>query len=234
MTADKKAAVAAKIKALLAKTTENGCTEAEALAAMSKARKLMDEFHIDEGTVGMAAEGTVKVHIPCGSYKRGLGIRWRIAGGIADYTDTKVWTENGKRGDLVFFGLPSDVDFAVWLVQSLDQFVQNAVSSYHAFDWEEERSFIMGCCNRLAHRMHDEADARKASQQAEHGSKALVVVKGALVEQAFKDDGTKLKAAHVRTRARDAEAAWAGRRAADKASFGRPVNQGGSPVLKLK
>ena len=38
----------AKVRALLAKTVENGCTEAEAMAALELARRLMAEHEITE------------------------------------------------------------------------------------------------------------------------------------------------------------------------------------------
>ena len=49
---------AAKIKALLGKTIENGATEAEAMAAAIKARELMDKYDIDLTTLDMKAEGS--------------------------------------------------------------------------------------------------------------------------------------------------------------------------------
>ncbi|MDH6308075.1 hypothetical protein M2451_002594 [Dysgonomonas sp. PFB1-18] len=45
---NKKEAIKRKIKALLVRTTENGATEAEALAAMAKAKELMMEYYISE------------------------------------------------------------------------------------------------------------------------------------------------------------------------------------------
>lgn len=45
---DKKEAIRLKIKALLAKTTENGATESEAIAALNKAQQLMLDYLISE------------------------------------------------------------------------------------------------------------------------------------------------------------------------------------------
>lgn len=52
MTTDKQQAIAARIRALLAKTTENGATDAEAMSAAEKARELMDRYQIDLGHGG--------------------------------------------------------------------------------------------------------------------------------------------------------------------------------------
>jgi hypothetical protein len=43
---DNRKSTLAKIKALLAKTTENGCTEDEAMAALDKAREMMDNRNL--------------------------------------------------------------------------------------------------------------------------------------------------------------------------------------------
>jgi hypothetical protein len=49
-----------KIRALMSKTTENGCTEAEALAALDKARALMDAYEVtDEDLQLSKAEAAV-------------------------------------------------------------------------------------------------------------------------------------------------------------------------------
>src|SRR6188472_2763823 len=45
-----------KIRALLSKTTENGCTEEEYLAALAKARALMDAYEITEADLQLTKE----------------------------------------------------------------------------------------------------------------------------------------------------------------------------------
>ena len=40
-----------KVRALMAKTVENGCTEEEALSALAKARAMIDAYEIDEAEV---------------------------------------------------------------------------------------------------------------------------------------------------------------------------------------
>jgi molybdopterin biosynthesis enzyme len=67
-----------KIRALLAKTVENGCTENEAMAAIDKARAMMDAYEVTEADLQLTnAESAVLRSEPAGSrdphnVKRGL------------------------------------------------------------------------------------------------------------------------------------------------------------------
>ena len=57
-----------KIRALLSKTTENGCTEAEALTALAKARAMMDAYEVTETDLQLTkAEAAVLLEDPEGS-----------------------------------------------------------------------------------------------------------------------------------------------------------------------
>ena len=68
-----------KIRALFNKTTENGCTEAEAMAALDKARAMMDAYEVSAEdlvlTKEMAAilKKSEQTHDP-------HGIRWELVG----------------------------------------------------------------------------------------------------------------------------------------------------------
>lgn len=236
---DKKS-ISARIKALLSKTTENGCTEAEAMSAAVKARELMDTYNIELGAVGMEAEGTAKAQSPDTSYKT-LGIKWRVAMSIAAFCDVKVW-RGGKK--LTFFGLQSDADFATWLAESLDGFIQRAAINYMtninprdlnpSFKmprWEAEKAFVMGAIKRISQRL-DELTAARGHVAAPGSGTSLVVVKGALVERAFRALDMKLRSGGSSyTQSRDGGSYAAGQAAGDRASFGRPVNGGGAQRL---
>jgi hypothetical protein len=51
-----------KIKALLAKTTENGCTEEEALAALAKARAWIDAHEVTDDELQLSREEKAMLH----------------------------------------------------------------------------------------------------------------------------------------------------------------------------
>jgi hypothetical protein len=55
-----------KIRALMSKTAENGCTEHEALAALDKARALMDAYEVTASSVAWRALSRASVTARCG------------------------------------------------------------------------------------------------------------------------------------------------------------------------
>jgi hypothetical protein len=229
----KREKVASIVEALLAKTTENGATEAEAMAAAAKARDLMDRHQLDLGEVGMAKEGVHKLTIKRGHYKT-LAVKDRLAFFVSEFCDCKVWLTKSSD-QMHFFGLKSDAEFAGWLVASLETFVGNGALAFIAGQpfmearvrWEAEKAFVLGAIDRINQRLAELARDRRATMAKGNG-KSLVVVKGALVTSAFEKLNLKLsKGGKLAAAARDAGAYGAGRAAGDKASFGRPVNGGG-------
>lgn len=56
MNTENRRAAAARIRALLMKTVDNGCTEEEAMAAAAKAGELMDRYGLESSEVEIRAE----------------------------------------------------------------------------------------------------------------------------------------------------------------------------------
>jgi hypothetical protein len=245
MTADPiaiRARAAAVIRALLAKTTAAGATEAEALAAAAKAREFMDKFHIEQGDLGMKEEGTAKADRRDTKY-RSMNLSDRISLAVAKYCDCRAW---GVTGRTTFFGLKSDAEFASWLQDSLEAFVRTAAKEFMArwqpigFNpkarWQAEKAFVVGACARIAQRLSAETKARKDAMAAAQASgktgTSLVVVKDAIVQAGFQALGLKLSNGRShRTTVGDRGAYDAGRSAGDRASFGRPL--GGSSLRRI-
>ncbi len=222
------------IQALLNKTTANGASEAEAMAAAEKARELMDRYQIEAGSAGLEKEGTFKVSIKRGHYKT-LAVKDRIAYAVAQFCDSKVWLTKSSD-ECHFFGLKSDAEFAGWLIQSLAAFVGNGALAYIAGQprmearprWEAEKAFVLGACVRISERLIQLAAERQKSRDGSGDGRSLVVVKNAIVTREFAKLDVKLRSAgRSKTRAADGGAFKAGRAAGDNASFGRPVNGGG-------
>lgn len=231
--------LAERVRALLAKTQENGATEAEAMAAAEKARELMDKYQIDLGEVGMEAEGVIKAFSDRTHYKT-LQIKDRLAVMVAAYCDVKVW----KNDRLTFFGLASDAEFATWLLDSLDAHIRRSAVEYMLTArivatgakmprWEAEKAFVLGAISRINQRLNMLTDERKrAMRQQAGGGRSLVVVKSALVERAFADLNMRLRSgSRSNARVHDSGAFKAGVAAGDRASFGRPVNGGGGVAM---
>jgi Protein of unknown function (DUF2786) len=106
-----------KIKALLAKTTENGATEAEMLSALDKASAMMDTYDITDADVQLAKDEAAMLHASDPHQ-----IKWRLNGGVAAFCNVKIYRSRGETG-LKCIGLPSDIQFALWLLDSLADFV---------------------------------------------------------------------------------------------------------------
>ena len=159
------------IQALLNKTTENGASEAEAMAAAEKARELMDRYQIEAGSAGLEKEGAFKVTVKRGHYKT-LALKDRIAYAVAQFCDSKVWLTKSSD-EMHFFGLKSDADFAGWLIVSLERFVASGALAYIASQprmdarprWEAEKVFLLGACVRISERLMTLTAERKKSRQ---------------------------------------------------------------------
>jgi hypothetical protein len=95
-----------KIRALNSKTVANGCTEAEALAAMAMVGKLLEQYNLSMDEVSLREDGCVCIAIDLGG-KRISAITRTIVG-ISALTGTQTWqgTVWGKTAELC--GLPGD------------------------------------------------------------------------------------------------------------------------------
>lgn len=215
--------IAARIRALQAKSTANGATEAEALAAAAKARELLDKYQLDMSEVEIRAEGTEVVVTSLDDTMQSLCVR------VSQLCDCKVWGETRTKS-LKFFGLSSDVQFATWLCKTLSQFVAGQCLSYalDSLDMSPDvaDSFRLGIIERINARLIAEAQLRKGSQDSTQG-RGLIVVKNALVTEEWAKLNLNLTyRAAPKQYSRNAEARDAGRSAGDKASFGRPLSTG--------
>ncbi len=231
---DKKS-VARRIQALLAKTEANGATEAEAFSAAEKARALMDQYQIEIGEVGLEEEGVAKHTAPRTKYKT-LVIRDRIRVSIGEFCDCKVWK---NREEIIFLGVRSDSEFAVWLLDALDKYITRGADNYVATSarkggvWEARKGFVVGAINRINKRLMDAAAERRRQNQTISDGRSLVVVKDALVKRAFAALDINLRrSSRAGLGVGDGNAFQAGQRSGDRATFGRPVN-GGSGTRQI-
>lgn len=224
-----------KIRALMAKTVDNGCTEAEALAALDKARAMMDAYEVTEADLQLSkAETAVLRREPPGS-KDPHKIKAHLASAVARFCDCKVW----RSGDgLTFCGLPSDARFATWLLDNLTAFVQRELVSHLigslAAGHERRlivRSFAFGCCARVSQRL-DALCAQSVAAQSSNG-RALVVVKSQAIADKLRELGIVLGKSRASRSTIDGAAYRAGQAAGDRATFGRPVT-GANAALRLK
>jgi hypothetical protein len=228
-----------KVRGLLAKTMDNGCTEGEALAALDRAQAMMSAYAIGEDELNLTREEKAVLRREPPGAEDPHRIKWFLLRAVSKFCNCEGWSE-GRRGGkaLVFCGLPSDADFATWLLDALTRFVQAELVE-HLCDVvpskrerrEIIRSFVIGCTDRIEARIDELCKQREAAAASNSNARALVVVK----DQAIKAKMDELDI-HLRgiacCGASESTSYNAGKAAGDRASFGRPVS-GRAATLRL-
>ena len=107
------------------KTTDNGCTEAEALLAAAKVAELLGQYDLSLTDVEIR-------DAPCEQREYETYRKKRIPldaciGAIANFCDCRVWREKNQAGEAryVFFGLGPDVEVAHYLTGLIDNAVRS-------------------------------------------------------------------------------------------------------------
>jgi len=139
-----------KVRALLQKTAENGCTEGEAMAAAAKAAELMAQFDLTMTDVEIGA--TECTERPMAAPARDHPIQWVLTA-VAHFTDTRVWLSkqphfaqapqtdlfgHASRGrtewlaEYVFFGFEPDVEVAHYLVDICKTAMDRGAADFRA------------------------------------------------------------------------------------------------------
>jgi hypothetical protein len=237
MTADREKIVE-KIKALVSKTVDKGCTEAEALAALDKARAMMDAYEISEDELLLTKEETAVLRSEPPNSLDPHNIKFHLMGAVADFCSCQAWQLRKREGKAVTFcGLSSDAQLATWLLDTLAAFVQAELAN-HLMDTlpprGERRSvirvFVDGCCKRISDRLN--ALHAQSAAAATSNMRELVVIKSAAVDAKMKECGIRVCGLCLGGQT-DSGSHRAGAAAGDRASFGRPVS-GRNATLRLR
>jgi hypothetical protein len=226
-----------KIKALLAKTTANGATEAEMLSALGKASAMMDTYDISDEELQVAKDEAAILHAEPPDLKDPHSIKWRLGYGVAQFCGVQIFRSRRKTG-LQCIGMPSDVQFAMWLLDNLADFVFAELYAHliGCLAPRSERrviirSFTAACCQRIVDRLLALVEQSKAARTS--NGRELVVIKDAAIKAFMKEQGIRLRMCSTYSPSTfDAAAQAAGRAAGDRASFGRPVT-GAAGVLRI-
>lgn len=215
-----------KIRALLAKTTENGCTEAEMCAALDKAQAMMDAYAVTDEELGLSKEEAAVLHTEPEDATDPHKIKWQLCAGIEQFCGVKIW-RNSEVG-FQFCGMKSDVEFAGWLLDHLTDFVHAELFAHLigclAPKSERKhiiRGFVFGCCQRIEARMHELCKRSEVAQTS--NGRALVVIKSGAIDAKMKELGIKIRLSRAGCSPGNDAAREAGSRAGDRATFGRPV-----------
>lgn len=203
--------IAAKVRALLSKTVENGATEAEAMMAMKKAGDIMAKHNLTMSEIELRDIEYVTSMIDTG--RCGSNAMKFVVQAIADFCDCQVYRgrhfgKGGKKRTVhyYFFGSETDTLIAEYffdLVQnSMD--VESAkfkkTDVYAAAEFRSggrrraSNSFEIGFAARIAERLRD-----MKRGQTEGTGTDLIVLKAQLVEDAFNKEGPKLSTTKTTT-----------------------------------
>jgi hypothetical protein len=224
-----------KIKALLSKTKENGCTEHEMMSALDKASAMMDAYDISADDVQLTKDKAAMLYADPPDLKDPHGIKWRLTYYVGVFCNVQIYRSRHETG-LKCIGMPSDVQFAMWLLDTLADFVFGELYGHLigccAPNNERRviiRSFVEACCTRINDRLAELVERSKAARTS--NGKELVIVKDAAIKAYMKEHNTKLRACRgYASSIVNASAAAAGQSAGDRASFGRPVSGAGATL----
>jgi hypothetical protein len=231
-------AIIEKIKALLNKTTANGATEAEMMSALDKASAMMDAYDITDADVQDAKDEPAMLHADPPDLKDPHKIKWRLSYAVGDFCGVQIYRSRRETG-LKCIGMPSDVQFAMWLLDTLADFVFEELMAHliGCLAPRSERriiirSFTVACCDRISDRLL--ALVKRSEAARTSNGRELVIVKDAAIKAFMKDNNIRLRTCSGYSPSNvDAAAQAAGHAAGDRASFGRPVT-GAAGVLRLK
>ncbi|NKC31240.1 DUF2786 domain-containing protein [Falsiroseomonas selenitidurans] len=227
--------VKARIRALAAKTTDRGCSEAEALIAAQKVGELLEVYGLTMSEVELREELCIQREtVLTGPRTQALG---GIFMAIIRMTETRGWM-NGRYG-YVLFGLEPDVLMGVYLLHLVAGAVDHEEAVFRASEayrrsrrtpQQRLRSFRYGFAERVAARMDELAAHRRqaaAAAQANSTGTALVLVKEQRLAEAFRGLGIRLRSRTTTRRVADGAAYRHGMEAGGRVGLERPVGQGG-------
>lgn len=106
-----------RIRALRAKTVDQGCTEEEALSAADKVAELLDRYGLSLGETDLRQQACLGVGID--SDRKRMGPLDDCVPAIAHFCDCRAWNERTPAGTIrsMFFGLPADVEASQYLFE---------------------------------------------------------------------------------------------------------------------
>lgn len=221
MTTETRKKLLERVKAILAKTMANGCTEAEAMAALAKARELMATYEIDEKELdAFSKEKTTTFKT---ENRDPYDIKRNLCVNVGKFTRCKAYRD--RDNVINFAGKESDIVFASWLLDTLQMFVMRELRAYQKKLITEKgigysnnltsASFVAGCAYRINEKLKELAPLDWAKTQ----------------ELIVSELGMRLTKSRGRSRNLSEKDAAAGFKAGENARFDRPVGSDGKGRL---
>jgi len=180
-------------RALAAKTTANGCTEDEAIAAAAKLAALLAEHNISMDEVQLR-ESEILRHTE--RFADGIGERlWKLADGAAHMTGCRYWVSpvGVVPLEVNFFGFDHEVSVARYLLDicafAMRSERDRLKKRFALLRPEFRRARIIPYLDGMADSLRKRLRALKPPTPTGTG---LIVLRGALIDAALKDAGIKL------------------------------------------
>lgn len=180
-----------RIRALRAKTVEQGCTEQEALAAAEKVAELLDRYGLNLSELDLRKQSCEGIGIETDRKRRGPIDD--CMGTIAAFFDCRVWAETAEDGTLryIFFGLPADVQASVYLHDLIALAFATETAAFQRGDFYRSadsghrrsatNSFQLGLARGINQKLQTLRQARDVASDGSTG-RALVPVKDSMID----------------------------------------------------
>jgi hypothetical protein len=231
------------VRALLAKTREHGATEAEELAALDKARAMMDAYEINDDDLQLTKEEGAILRAEADDLGDPHGIKWQLAYAVGKFCGVKIYRNSRNKekdgSKFVFVGGKADCDFAEYLLcNHLCDFVQVEIMRHMLGSLapsRERRTIIRNFVDGITQRVSERLEALMVKSEKARTSKGneLIVIRDQAIKDKLKDEGVRLRSCSGGSFGNfDPGAYGAGRVAGERASFGRPVSGSGG-ILRL-
>ena len=226
-----------RIRGLREKTVEQGCTEQEALAAAEKVAELLDKYGLSLNELDLRQQNCEGVGIETGRKRRGPIDDCMTT--IASFFDCRVWAETSLNGTLryVFFGMPGDVQAAVYLHDLIAMAFETETQSFQAGAIYREtlsgqrrtatNSFQIGLSRGIIAKLTVLSEARTVRQQGT--GRDLVPIKESIIETELEKLGLQFhRRGGSSRRSVLSDAFNAGKEAGERFDYRPGLEQGGA------
>jgi hypothetical protein len=131
---------------------------------------MMDAYDIADEELQVAKDEAATLHADPPDLKDPHRLKWRLSCGVAEFCGVRIFRSRHETG-LKCIGMPSDVQFAMWLLDNLADFVFAELYAHliGCLAPQSERrviirSFTTACCERINDRLLALVERSKAAR----------------------------------------------------------------------
>ncbi len=210
------------------------------MAAAEMVGRLLERYALSMEEIDVRDARCVEIEVPLGGKQR------RPIDGcvpsIARFCDCKVWlARDSGRPCYVFFGFETDAALARYVYEVVDRALRGELQEFRARSPKlaglalrrASTAFQHGMVSRVAERLEEMLTERERNVAAQRSNgTALIVVKHQVVEDAFRETGTRLVSETVRFTVRRDAAFREGRAAGNRVNLNRPMEGNGARLIE--